>query len=85
MISPYAASKIVNSILDENGVAPIPSQMMYNYSKNGMITTYVVNGKKMFDENGTGEKDFSVWLMKYIAMKGIVVITDDAPQSEVLF
>lgn len=73
MITLYKASKIVNEILADNDLPLIPPQMMYNYSRNNLIKTYLVDGKKVVDEKGTDNKDFGMWLVRYLTKKGVVM------------
>jgi hypothetical protein len=83
MISPYAATKIVNRFLTEAGLNPIPPQMMYQYSKKGYIlSTRDESGKIRFDETGTDEKDFGPWLVKYLTKKGITVVDEEVNENQ---
>ena len=62
LMTPYAATKIVNAILTENGLKAIPPQMMYNYTKKGYIPS----------ENGRiTEESLMTWLAKYLTKKGV--------------
>jgi hypothetical protein len=63
-ITGYQLSKVVNVKLEDAGLAAIPSQMIYNYMKNGMIPFTVVDGKKVITV-----EDARVWITKYIAKK----------------
>jgi hypothetical protein len=67
-VTPYAASQIVNVVLAENEIAPIPPQMMYNY------TTARVRAGKVplipIDENNKIEtSDLEAWTTKYVEKK----------------
>lgn len=71
--TPYAAAKMLTSILKENGIEKtIPTQMMYNYT-----TARIRQGKKPFIEvDGDGridEEAFQKWVKGYLSRKGIEV------------
>lgn len=60
MHTPYAAHKIVNSILDRHELKNIPPQMMYNYVKKGYIKS----------ENGLiSDENLQEWVVKYMTKK----------------
>jgi hypothetical protein len=56
-ITPYAAHKIVNVLLKEAGLEPIPSQMMYSYRKQN-------TGPKTWTESAVQE-----WAVGYVARR----------------
>lgn len=61
-MTPYAAAKIVNARLAEEGIEKeIPPQMMYNYTKKNMIANEIVEGKKRITQAGLNE-----WLLGYV-------------------
>lgn len=76
-MTPYAGSKIVNEILKENGIKEIPPQMVYNYSKKGYIVSGTLNGKIDITE-----ENLMVWIVKYLAKKGVEVITDTEVEGQ---
>lgn len=66
-MTPYKASKVVNSILEEMGVEKVlPPQMFYNYT-----TARVRKGKESFialdGDLKITEEGLKVWLEKYLA------------------
>lgn len=67
-VTPYAASQIVNVVLAENDIAPIPPQMMYNYT-----TARVRAGKvpliPIGEDNKIDTSDLEVWVTKYVEKK----------------
>jgi hypothetical protein len=71
MFTPYAAAKILNAVLAENEIKAIPPQMVYNYCKKGYIKSSTVNGKIVVDEGS-----FAEWSVKYLAKKGVAMITE---------
>jgi hypothetical protein len=73
-VSPYAAAKLVNTVLVEVGLKEIPPQMMYNYVKKGYIPSV---DKKI------NVSDLHEWVTKYLAKKGIVLDTDETVESDV--
>lgn len=61
-LTAYAASKIVNDVLDEQGLnKTIRPQMIYNYVSKGYIKSYQVDGKTYVDV-----EDFGRWLKEYV-------------------
>jgi len=59
MLTPYAAAKIVNTLLAEAGVEKtLPPQMFYTYVKKGYIPS---------TDGRIDPKDLAVWAEKYIA------------------
>lgn len=75
LVSPYAAAKLVNAILDEYELKNIPPQMMYNYVAKGYIPS---TDKKINVE------DLHEWTIKYLSKKGITVEeteTDENPDQ----
>lgn len=76
----YKAAQIVNAILEANGHKTVPPQLVYQYMANGMIKSYEdgsINARtnkpnKFVDLNGDDHKDFSQWIVRYMARKGIV-------------
>lgn len=81
-VTPYAASKLVNAILDENNIKRIPPQMMYNY------TTAKVNAGKnpliaFTIEKGVEVKDLERWTKKYVEKKLAATVTvEDTETAE---
>lgn len=72
-MTPYAASKIVNTALKEAGVEKtLPPQMFYNYT-----SARVRAGKAPFIEvNKEGEiteEGLKKWMVKYLAKQGVEV------------
>lgn len=81
LVSAYGASKILNTILQENGLPTTPPQMMYNYVRNNLIVTTDVNGKKMIDVTSTeSPKNFANWMIRYLTKKGVVFTTTTATE-----
>jgi len=66
VVSGYKLSKLVNEGIRELGVGKdIPSQMIYNYIKNGMIRVKVnEEGKKVIEK-----KEVERWMKKYLKRK----------------
>jgi hypothetical protein len=64
----YQLSQVANAKLEELGMEPIPSQMVYNYIKKGYIAHVeaVVNGKTV---KRVALEDAKVWLASYIEGK----------------
>lgn len=61
-MTPYAAAKIVNARLVEEGISKeIPPQMIYNYVSKKYIASELVDGKKRVTEEGLNE-----WLLGYV-------------------
>jgi hypothetical protein len=93
LVTGYAAAKIVNAILVENGHREVPAQLVYQYMQQNFITSYTTGAttprgdlKKFVDLNGEGAKDFPQWLVKYLGRKGITVTLaqDERPDSSTL-
>ena len=67
-VTGYAASKVVNIVLAENNIAPIPPQMIYNYT-----TARVRAGKvpliPIDEDNKIDLADLEVWVTKYVEKK----------------
>jgi len=67
-MSPYAASKVVNVVLEENSIAPIPPQMMYNYTtarvRAGKVPLIPINA-----DNKIELADLEAWVTKYVTKK----------------
>ena len=67
-VTGYAASKVVNIVLAENNIAPIPPQMVYNYT-----TARVRAGKvpliPIDADNKIDLADLEVWVTKYVEKK----------------
>ncbi len=64
-LTAYQCAQIVNAVLEEKGVDHrIPNQMMYNYAKQGLLRTYVHEGRKYIDQ-----EDFARWLKSYVSKK----------------
>jgi len=67
-VTPYAAAKLANTFLAEQGIDKVlPPQMFYNYTtarvskgKAPLIPTVTVDGKVQIEVKGFGE-----WLQKY--------------------
>lgn len=78
MLTPYAASKIVNARLKEEGLPTIPPQMMYNYT-----TARVNKGKAPFiewsAEEGVNLTSLEEWTDKYISKKKGVEVDSNQP------
>lgn len=77
-LTPYAACKIVNTLLEEAGVdKQLPPQMFYNYT-----TARINKGKAPFievDENNKiTEEGLKTWAEKYLAKH---VKVDEAPAT----
>lgn len=75
LLTPYAAAKAVNQVLAAADLAPIPPQMMYNYTtarlragKNPLITCNA--------EGQIAPEDLQAWLTRYLSKKGIVLETN---------
>lgn len=72
VLSPYGAAKLANARLLEEGIAPIPPQMMYNYT-----TAKLRAGKKPLIaytvEGGVDRDAFAAWLDRYVAKKTATV------------
>jgi hypothetical protein len=68
MITPYAAAKLVNEVLAEAGLPPIPPQMMYNYTTNrlnkGKATLIAYT-----PETGVDREDLVRWTKEYVQKK----------------
>jgi hypothetical protein len=62
LFNPYQISKILNSLLLELGFKVIPSQMMYNYNKNGLISG--IKNQKMYTK-----EEVELWITKYLTKK----------------
>jgi hypothetical protein len=67
-LTPYAAAKLVNVVLEEAGLPAVPPQMLYNY------TTNRINKDKQpliqFDkETGVDRDDLTRWVREYIVKK----------------
>lgn len=67
-LTPYAATKLANVVIEEAGLKAIPPQMMYNY------TTAKVNaGKKPLIkfslEEGVDREDLERWVKSYVERK----------------
>lgn len=61
-MTPYAAAKIVNARLAEEGIEKeIPPQMMYTYAKKNYVATEIVDGKIRVTKEG-----LDVWLLGYV-------------------
>lgn len=62
----YAAIRVINEVLEEAGIKPVNSGMIYQYTSNGRIPT--IN-----NHTGRGRKvrkaDLIVWLTGYIVKK----------------
>jgi hypothetical protein len=77
----YEAAKIINEILVASDRKPVPTQFVYQYMSKGFITTYETGkvntktgrGQKLVDLDGSGDKDFPAWMVKYLGRKGITV------------
>jgi hypothetical protein len=64
-LTPYAAFKVTNRVLEAQGIdKTVSSQMLYGYAKTQRIATVRVEGSKKvyFDGNA-----FKAWLDAYIA------------------
>jgi hypothetical protein len=73
-LTPYAASKVVNSALSESGVDKVlPPQMFYNYVKKGYITS--TDGRIHTD-------DLQVWLVTYLTKNGVTVEVTEQSQFD---
>lgn len=75
--TPYAASKIVNAVLEATEVDKVlPPQMFYNYT-----TARVRKGKSPFieinDEGRITEDGLMKWTIKYLAKQGVEVTEDE--------
>jgi hypothetical protein len=65
LYTPYACAKVVNGQLEELGrPAGLPPQMFYNYIRQGMLATVVVDGKKLVRESV-----LATWLVGYLERK----------------
>jgi hypothetical protein len=71
-LTPYGASVLANTRFKEEGINPIPPQMMYNYT-----TAKLRAGKnpliKFSPETGVDRVDFERWLERYVAKKNASV------------
>lgn len=81
-LTPYAASKVVNKILEDAGVEKVlPPQMFYNYT-----SARIRSGKNPLiavDENGKiTEEGLNEWLAKYLVKNGVEleVTTEEAEE-----
>lgn len=62
-MTPYAAAKIANKVLEENGIEKtLPPQMLYTYTAKGYIKSETVNGKRRVTREQLDE-----WLVKYVS------------------
>lgn len=48
-ITGFKVGVILNTKLSERGMKEIPTQMIYNYMKKGIIETVVIDGKKRIE------------------------------------
>jgi hypothetical protein len=60
LITAYEMVKVVNAMLKARGLKEIPTQMGYNYIKNGLVKS--VNGRVRIE-------DAEVWAEKYVAKR----------------
>lgn len=66
-MSPYAATKIVNSWIADLGVdKKLPPQMLYTYVKKNYIPSVEVDGKKLVTE-----ADLKTWFETKYAVKNL--------------
>jgi hypothetical protein len=67
-LTPYGAAKLVNAVLEQAELPPIPPQMLYNYT-----TNRVNKGKQpliQYDvETGVDREDLERWTKEYIVKK----------------
>lgn len=63
-VTAYAAAKICNAILRDEGMKEIKSQMIYNYVHKGYIPHHVINERKY-----VRLEDLAKWLQTYIEKK----------------
>lgn len=64
-VTPYQAARVMNAILQDEGLPAIRPQMIYNYVRKGTIAS--TDGKINITDQG--EKGFSTWARKYIEKK----------------
>jgi hypothetical protein len=60
----YKLGVKVNKVLEEKGLATIPSTQIYRYFSQGLIPTTVVEGKTLVTE-----ADAEAWIAKYVARR----------------
>lgn len=78
-MTPYAAAKIVNATLKENGIEKaVPPQMLYTYTNKGFIKSVIVDGKKRVTDEGLQE-----WLTKYVNKLKGVEVTEATTETDV--
>lgn len=72
-LTPYAAARQVNAVLESVGLKTLPPQMFYNYT-----TAKVRQGKNpliAIDKDGRIiESALKAWLDRYLVKKGVKVV-----------
>jgi hypothetical protein len=60
----YKMTKMVNQVLQDNGLKTIPAQMVYQYISKGWIPSQDVNGQKLVTE-----QDAQEWTTRYVTRR----------------
>lgn len=74
-LTPYAAAKIANAVIEAAGFKRIPPQMVYNYTSARFAQGKAPLIAATQDENGKvwiEESDIRSWVAKYVAKKRAV-------------
>ena len=78
--TPYGVAKLLNDTFTANGIdRTVPPQMIYNYTKNGMIngTKYPKTAGVTFDEDTV-----KAWIIKYIEKNYKVTVSFETDTTE---
>lgn len=63
--SGYEVAGLANQELTKKGLKPIPTQMVYNYKRNGLIRGWIdIDGQARLPE-----KEAGAWVRKYVGRR----------------
>jgi hypothetical protein len=83
--TPYAIHKLVNGLRAEAGLGPIAPQMMYNYSRNGMLGHAKVeqeDGRKININHTYTEDEVRTYLNKYATKLGLTIQVETVDENQ---